>query len=830
MIYRPGTSAKNRYSMNDFFTEFTEVLTYYNTFKNEVLFVGDFNIHVNKPSEPNAKKFSEILDLFDLHQHITEPTHQNGNTLDLVITNKKSVVRKCTVDDMNSDHSNILIYLNTCKPMPSYKSILTRKYKNIDIEAFKKDITKQFSNTVHDQPDTLDGLMKKYLSVTSILDKHAPCVVRKVKDKKPTPWTKAEINDEKIKKRRLEKKWKRSKEQVDLDAYKEQRNKYNNSLNNLREKHLSNLISKNSGNSREMFKALNYALHRKVTPPLPAHMNDTELANNFSDYFDEKIRKIRSELDSNSMPMDEINNFNGSKLANFREMTQTEVKNILNNMSKSCMLDPLPLWLAKECIDEFLPIVTDIINLSLTQGNVPMELKHAVIKPLLKKLDLELMMKNYRPVSNLPFLGKALEAAVIMQFDKHLNENSLADVKQSAYKKYHSTETLLLKIHNDIMSSLDKGEVVMLVLLDLLAAFDTIDHKILLNRLKNKYGIEGTALRWFESYLQHRTQSVLVNDKQSAKKELKYGVPQGSKLGPVLFNAYIAPLSDVAEQNGVIDQKYADDEQLILSFKPESQTDCEQAFAKMEKCIEEIRTFLHDNKLCNNGDKTEFMVIGSKNNLKKLEPSSIIVNNAQIKAVDKVKNLGVLFDKTMTMEKQVNSMCKKAFYNIKNISHIRKSLSKKDTKTAVHALVTPHLDYGNALLYGVNKKFLDKLQIAQNSAARLVERLRKYDRISHVRKELHWLPVQARIKFKILNTTWKALHDESPKYIQDLLTHSISDLNLRSNNQKLLKVPMSSTKYGERAFSCIAPLLWNSLPYHLRSVNKNEVFSVIRVI
>ena len=105
-----------------------------------------------------------------------------------------------------------------------------------------------------------------------------------------------------------------------------------------------------------------------------------------------------------------------------------------------------------------------------------------------------------------------------------------------------------------------------------------------------------------------------------------------------------------------------------------------------------------------------------------------------------------------------------------------------------------------------------------------MEHLRKYDRISHVRKELHWLPVQARIKFKILNTTWKALHDESPKYIQDLLTHSISDLNLRSNNQKLLKVPRSNTKYGERAFSSIAPLLWNSLPYHLRNVNKNEMF------
>jgi hypothetical protein len=365
----------------------------------------------------------------------------------------------------------------------------------------------------------------------------------------------------------------------------------------------------------------------------------------------------------------------------------------------------------------------------------------------------------------------------------------LADMKQSAYKKFHSIETLLVKVHNDITTSLDRNEAILLVLLDLSEAFDTIVHKILLDRLNKRYGIKDTALKWFESYLSNRTQSVLVNNKESTKKELKYGVPQGSKLGPVLFNAYIAPLSQIAENNAVFDQKYADDEQLILSFKPDSQSDSKHAFTKMEKCIDEIRTFLQENKLCNNGDKTEFIVIGSKHNLHKVGINSITVNNTEIKAVDNVKNLGVIFDKTMNMEPQVRNMCKKAYCNIKNIAHIRKSLSKEDTKTAVHALVTPHLDYGNALLYGINKKALEKLQVAQNSAARLIERLRKYDRVSHVRIELHWLPVHARIKFKILNLTWKAMNKESPQYIADLLNKSSSTLVLRSNHQNLLKMP-----------------------------------------
>jgi hypothetical protein len=523
-------------------------------------------------------------------------------------------------------------------------------------------------------------------------------------------------------------------------------------------------------------------------------------------------------------PIAEESTFNGSILSSFRPMTLPEVRKILNNMSKSCQLDPVPIWLTKECIDEFLPIITDIINSSLKLGHVPTNLKHAIIKPLLKKVGLELTKNNYRPVSNLPFLGKALEAAVILQLDEHLAKNKLEDEKQSAYKKYHSTETLLLKVHNDIMTSLDNDEIVMLVMLDLSAAFDTIDHKILIDRLNKKYGIRDTALKWFDSYLSDRTQSVLINDKESTKKKLKYGVPQGSKLGPVLFNAYITPLSKIAEANNVIDQKYADDEQLILSFKPKCKTAEKDALTTMEKCIDEIRIFLKDNKLCNNSDKTELMLIGSKRNLHLLDKKQLNINGLSIQASDKVKNLGVLFDKEMTMDTQVSSMCKKAFYNIKNIARIRRSMSKEDTKTAVHALVTPHLDYGNALLYGIRKKNLNKLQVAQNSAARLIERLRKYDRISHIRKELHWLPIDARIDFKVLNMTWKALNDKSPKYIADLLTRTTHQRSLRSNNQHLLTVPRCRSNYGDRAFSYVGPKLWNDLPINIRNADSNDIF------
>jgi hypothetical protein len=826
-IYRPGSTAKNRYPMSKFFMELNGILAHYNTYKNEVIFIGDFNIHVNNTLDQNAKKMHALLDLFDLQQLISQPTHRNGNTLDLVIGPKNSQTAECKVDDMNSDHNNILIHLKGRKTRTKIKYICSRKLKNIDLDMFKKDINSCLSHTKKVQSDMveLQSLLRKYSATASVLDKHAPMNERRIIDRNPTPWSKADIIHEKTRKRKLEKKWRRSRKQSDYENYKEQRNKYNNLLNELKRKNLSTLIAQNRGNSRNMFRVLNHALHRKPKPVLPPCKNDTELANNFIEFFEQKIDKIRTKLDKDNepIPQDRIS-FKGKSLSSFRQMTEMEVKKILNKMSKSCSLDPLPLWMVKECIDNFLPTITRIINLSLQLSVVPRELKHAIIRPLLKKSGMELTLNNYRPVSNLPYLGKALEEAVIMQFDHHLCKNNINDDRQSAYKKNHSTETLLMKVHNDIMTSMDKGEVAFLVLLDLSAAFDTIDHKILLNRLKNMYGVEGRALRWFESYLHHRTQSVIVNDKKSNSKELKYGVPQGSKLGPVLFNAYIAPLSDVAKRNGVTDQKYADDEQLILSFKPSSQATDAQAVTKMEKCIKDIRNFLHENKLSNNSGKTEFIIIGGKQNLKKLDTQSITVDSTTIKAVNKVRNLGVVFDKNMSMDAQVSNMCRKAYLNIRNIAHIRKSLNKTDTKTAVHALVTPHLDYGNALLGGISMKNINRLQVAQNSAARLIERLGKHERISHIRKDLHWLPIHARIKFKILNMTWKSLNNQSPKYLSEMLRINNHERSTRSTNQNLLHIPRSQTKFGERAFSRLAPKLWNELPKLVRTANDNDTF------
>ena len=194
-----------------------------------------------------------------------------------------------------------------------------------------------------------------------------------------------------------------------------------------------------------------------------------------------------------------------------------------SSATNSCELDPIPTWLVKECMLELLPLITAMINNSITSGVYPCLYRKAIVRPLLKKTELDPnVYKNYRPVSNLFFISKLIENAVSLQHEHYLSQNNLL-----GYLMYHSTETALLKITNDILMNQYEHCSTALVAIDLTSAFDLVNHYILLERLYAYYGISGTALEWLRSYLSGRTQSVVINGVHSKEKMLDHGVPQG---------------------------------------------------------------------------------------------------------------------------------------------------------------------------------------------------------------------------------------------------------------------------------------------------------------
>ena len=312
---------------------------------------------------------------------------------------------------------------------------------------------------------------------------------------------------------------------------------------------------------------------------------------------------------------------------------------------------------------------------SLQSSVMPEKYKTSYISPLLKKTGLNPeSLLNYRPLLNLPFISKVIERVVAKQLTVYLQENDLHDQFQSAFRKDHSTETALIKVHNDILCAVDRGCVVVLVMLDLTAAFETIDHAILLSQLFHRFGVTGAALEWFRSYLSGRHQVVRIGNEKSPLKDVTFGVPQGSVLGPLLFTAYITPVGDIIMKFGLDYHLYADDTQLYVSFAPGGNS-LLNSMDRLYSCLQEIGEWSRTNLLKINEHKTDVIVFGTKQKLPTLKDFRITVGVTTRIPPSSVRNLGVVFDSSLSMTSHISTICRTTYMHLHNISHIRRYLT-----------------------------------------------------------------------------------------------------------------------------------------------------------
>ncbi|KXJ21300.1 putative RNA-directed DNA polymerase from transposon X-element [Exaiptasia diaphana] len=344
--------------------------------------------------------------------------------------------------------------------------------------------------------------------------------------------------------------------------YNEACNVYNEALKSAKHEFYRAQISDSQQN--QLFQLIDCLIKVKTAPPLPSHESTQVLADRFIEFFTNKIRDLKVCLRSSTLAKKELSvpSCTPKCLTSFSEFSVVSneyiYKLVLNSKPKSCKLDPVPTYLIKEVIDVLSSTLTSLINTSLSSGVFPTLLKKGLIHPSIKKhsLDCE-VYSNFRHISNVAFLSKTVERVAATQDLNYLESNGLMAKFQSAYRCFHSTA--LLRVFNDMLTAIDQQQEVVLVLLDLSSAFDTIDHEALISRLQCRYGISGTALKWFRSYLIGRSQQVAIKDSLSQEKNLQFGVPQGSVLGPLLFSLFFAPLEDVILAHGLSVMTYADD-------------------------------------------------------------------------------------------------------------------------------------------------------------------------------------------------------------------------------------------------------------------------------
>ena len=684
-----------------------------------------------------ARRYLGSKSLVNLYmvQHVQVPTHIHGNTLDLVLSSlDDNLISSLSVYDVAlSDHYLVEMNLNITKPKQPLKYTVKRCLRNIDIDAFKSEVV-DISDNIMIGSDTSSCIELLNKTLRTLIDKHTPLKRTCIKTR-PHPWYNNDIHQAKLHRRTCEREWRVKKCLPSRNDYVNARNYVTKLIKVHKISYYKDRLG--NANNKSMFSLIK-SLVSIETRALPDFNSLYDGCVVFSDFFSEKVKMLVMNLENNNINV-EIPVFNNT-LSDFRATTETEVYNICMNTKKTCSLDPLPTSVLQPCFQSLAPVYTHIINMSLSQGKVPASLKEAIVIPLLKKPSLDPdVLSNYRPVSNLPQLSKTLEKVVANQLMYHAD--NMSDMYQSAYRKHHSTETALLCVTNDIKLAMDSKKGTILVMIDLSTAFDTIDHSILLSRLELRYGITSVVLEWFRSYLYGRVQRINIDDSFSPPHPLTTGVPQGSVLGPLLFSLYVQPLGGIIREHSIQFHHYADDLQLYAHFDL-NKSSLESTISRMQDCIGNVQSWLSNNKLKMNPDKTLFIAFVPPYYNTLVDNININIGSSDINVVSSVTNLGVRLDRNLKMTTQTSHLMSSCAYQLKLVNSIRASLDVQVAERVVNAIFTSRLDYCNSLLAGLTVQDFTRLQRLQNAAARCVLMRPRDFSATDMLCELHWLPVR----------------------------------------------------------------------------------------
>jgi len=371
--------------------------------------------------------------------------------------------------------------------------------------------------------------------------------------------------------------------------------------------------------------------------------------------------------------------------------------------AKSSPLDVLPTSLIKSCRSSFAHIVARLANLSFEHATFPAKFKIAQVSPLLKKQGLDTRdPSSYRPISNLNMVSKVIERLVLARIVPHITSSPNFDGMQSAYRTKHSTEIALMKITNDVYESLDQHQSTLLVALDQSAAFDCIDHSIMIRRLEHMFGITDLALDWMTSYLSNRSFYVRWGNTSSSKLHVNTGVPQGSSIGPLCFSLYVAPLSRVLNSFVIRHHQYADDTQIYILA---SKSDLSDKVDVLQQCT--LRYWLLSNGLQLNLSKSDVIQFVTRRGRERVDD----VTSVQVSHT--ISNHPVLSRASASHStNSCHSTSTQSTYAKRAI--FTSELYDDDVAaTVASSIISSRLDYCNSLITGMSAANFAKLQRVQ---------------------------------------------------------------------------------------------------------------------
>ena len=782
--------------------------------------LGDFNCPGQSPGDLDTRLVTFIDDR-NASQVVQAPTRLD-NLLDLIIAlnpdPQSPLVTPSSppqvMDVLFSDHRMVVHDLMVHSLPAAVITITCRNLKKVDPAKLEKIIR---SSPCFTQPSVDPDSFATQIDsdVINALDILAPLrtITKRVSGRPVVNWHTPQTRASKRDCRRLERRFRRTGLQEDYREWRKAGRMCVKSLARARKDFISHEICDPSPKSRWInIRNILHTSHNSV-------QTNTLTALMFSKHFVDKLRlialNIASRLNNITCPL-----VPPPPLAlpfhTFSPVSLSQADALLLSLSKSSPIDIIPVSLLKSCHHTFAVLLARLADISFSSGKFPDLYKVARITPLPKKPSLDPSdLSSYRPIANLRTMGKLLERLAQAQLRPHILSSAAFSPYQSAYRPLYSTETAAVFLSNCLLSP-SSSSPSLLVSLDLSSAFDCVSHSILLNRLHDDFGLTGLPLTWLHSYLSGRSQSVMWNGVVSPSTTMFLGVPQGSVLGPLLFSAYVSPISRLFHSFGVIYHAYADDTSFIISVDP-----LNPPVTLLNTVSTAVSNWFLFNDLQLNPTKSEILLVGTQDRRRRVTPllaSGLSVAGSPLSLSSSSKLLGVTFDSALNFDSHVSEICRTANFHLRALAHIRHYLNVPLANLIASSIVASRLDYCNSILTGISSHNLNRLQCIQNRAARIVLGVGHKAASEPLLRKLHWLPITKRIQFKIALLTFKTLVSQQPSYLSSLLLPYNPSRTLRSSSGHFLSVPRVSTAFQSRSFSVTAPRLWNSLPEPLREL------------
>lgn len=772
-----------------------------------IIICGDFNINLHKSCNITTEYLSTLSGLGMELVNVDMPTHFQGEPtlLDHILVTEKARIHSYQQlsTPYYSKHDLLFAVYDVPKFNNVFESYSYRDFQNLDVNALGADVLSyNFSHLLMLPIDDAITCFQDQLKI--LFDIHVPLVTKRIPDPK-TPWMTSQILYLRRKRDMAFKSFKIESNLVTKEAqrivFNNLRNKVVSSIKKAKLAYYSRIFNSNQSTSKLWKNLRMNGVNNK--PQVECTISPNELALVFF--------PVSSSTCNPSAVRERI-----TPMFSFEQISSNEVIRALYSIHSNAIgFDEVSIKFFKLILPMTINVFTDFLNRCILTSQFPSAWKISKVIPVPKGKSNE-----FRPISLVPALSKVLERLMSNQITEFLYNFELLSKFQSGFRKHHSCKTALLHVTNQIGRAIDQNQIVFLVLIDFSKAFDTIDHQLLLQKLKLRFGFSPHALRLMHNYLYQRKSIVVNNNLQSNEFFNKSGVPQGSILGPLLFSMYAEDMEDIFKY--VLPHFYADDTQLLTSSKLD---DVILTIDNINKDLRNLLLWSNDNGLKINSNKSKCIVISRRLfDVSKIPPISIgadIINYEK-----KVTNLGIVMNSNLQWDDHLALTTQKIYYGLRCLWNAAKLFPIKTKTELIKSLLMPHIIYCDVIIGELNSRDNTTLGRAFNSMVRFVYGLRKYDHISHVYKNILGVGLHEYLQCRRLMFMYVLIKTGKPSYLTDALTF-LQSSRLRSN----LIVPNFQYNQYFKSFFVFDAIKWNDLPEDIKaspsySIFKNKLISL----